>query len=81
MDAITGEGIWLGLRQASALAEAMVAGNLQQYEKQHRELAMLVGHGSPHDILFTGRQLGWRLLTAKGGLCARFKRGGLALES
>ena len=33
VDAITGEGIRLGLRQASALAEAMAAGNLQQYEK------------------------------------------------
>jgi flavin-dependent dehydrogenase len=39
VDAITGEGIRLGLRQASALAEAMAAGNLQQYEKQHRALA------------------------------------------
>jgi flavin-dependent dehydrogenase len=103
VDAITGEGIRLGLRQASALAEAMVAGNLQQYEKQHRELAtrparmgrlllwldrnpklrtrvilafqskpelfartlaMHVGHGSAHDILFTGTRLGWRLLSA-----------------
>jgi len=103
VDAITGDGIRLGLRQASALTEAMVAGNLQQYEKQHRELAtrparmgrlmlwldrnpklrtrmilafqskpelfartlaMHVGHGSAHDILFTGTQLGWRLLTA-----------------
>jgi flavin-dependent dehydrogenase len=39
VDAITGEGIRLGLRQASALAEAMAVGNLQQYEKQHRALA------------------------------------------
>ncbi|MGA9888665.1 MAG: hypothetical protein WBQ31_14280, partial [Candidatus Acidiferrales bacterium] len=38
-DAITGEGIRLGLRQASALADALVAGNLLQYEREHRALA------------------------------------------
>ncbi|MFZ0884860.1 MAG: NAD(P)/FAD-dependent oxidoreductase [Candidatus Acidiferrales bacterium] len=39
VDAITGEGIRLGLRQAAALAEAMVAGNLRNYEREHRALA------------------------------------------
>jgi flavin-dependent dehydrogenase len=39
VDAITGEGIRLGLRQAAALAEAIVVGNLQQYEREHRALA------------------------------------------
>ncbi|MGA7854580.1 MAG: NAD(P)/FAD-dependent oxidoreductase [Candidatus Acidiferrales bacterium] len=39
VDAITGEGIRLGLRQASALAEALVAGDLSQYESAHRALA------------------------------------------
>jgi hypothetical protein len=29
-----------------------------------RTLAMHVGHGSAHDILFTGTRLGWRLLSA-----------------
>lgn len=101
VDAITGEGIRLGLRQAVALAEAIVAGNLRQYEREHRALArrpsrmgrlmlwfdrnpkvrtrvilalqtkpelfaqalaMHVGCSSPSDILFTGVQLGWRLL-------------------
>jgi flavin-dependent dehydrogenase len=39
VDAITGEGIRLGLRQASALADALVAGNLRHYEREHRALA------------------------------------------
>ncbi len=39
VDAIAGEGIRLGLRQASALADALVAGNLRQYEREHRALA------------------------------------------
>jgi len=39
VDAITGEGIRLGLRQASLLADSLVAGNLQQYEREHRALA------------------------------------------
>ena len=101
VDAITGEGIRLGLRQAAALAEAMVAGNLRRYEREHRALAkrpsrmgrvmlwldrnpklrnrvilalqskpelfartlaMHVGCSSPRDVLFTGAQLGWRVL-------------------
>ena len=101
VDAITGEGIRLGLRQAAALAEAMVAGNLRRYERDHRALAkrpsrmgrlmlwldrnpklrnrvilalqskpelfartlaMHVGCSSPRDVLFTGAQLGWRVL-------------------
>jgi menaquinone-9 beta-reductase len=39
VDAITGEGLRLGFRQASALAEAMVAGDLSRYERAHRALA------------------------------------------
>lgn len=39
VDAITGEGIRLGFRQASALADALVAGNLLPYERRHRALA------------------------------------------
>jgi len=39
VDAITGEGIRLGLRQASVLADSLVAGNLRQYEREHRALA------------------------------------------
>lgn len=39
VDAITGDGIRLGLRQAPALADAMVRGDLRGYELRHRELA------------------------------------------
>jgi flavin-dependent dehydrogenase len=103
VDAITGEGIRLGFQQAGVLAEALSAGNLRQYEVEHRALAkrpsrmgslmlwldrnpklrrrvilvfqskpqlfaktlaMHVGRSSPREILFTGAQLGWRLLAA-----------------
>jgi menaquinone-9 beta-reductase len=39
VDAITGEGIRLGFQQAGVLAEALAAGNLRQYEGEHRALA------------------------------------------
>jgi len=39
VDAITGEGLRLAFLQAFALADAMVAGDLGQYEQAHRELA------------------------------------------
>jgi flavin-dependent dehydrogenase len=39
VDAITGDGIRLALRQAFALVEAMAADDLEQYEQKHRELA------------------------------------------
>ena len=38
VDAITGEGMSLGFQQAAALVEAMRAGNLQAYERQHRRI-------------------------------------------
>ena len=38
VDAITGEGLGLAFRQASALADALVAGNLDLYEASHRRL-------------------------------------------
>jgi len=47
VDAITGEGLRLAFRQAFALADAMVEGDLGQYEQAHRELArrpMLIGN-------------------------------------
>jgi menaquinone-9 beta-reductase len=46
VDAVTGEGIRLAFRQASALADAMMGGNLRPYERAHRALArrpMLMG--------------------------------------
>jgi flavin-dependent dehydrogenase len=39
VDAITGEGLCLGFRQALALAEALAAGDLRRYQDAHRRLA------------------------------------------
>ena len=39
VDAITGEGLGLAFRQGLALADALVAGNLDVYEVAHRKLA------------------------------------------
>lgn len=38
VDAITGEGLRLAFRQAAALADAMVAGDLRAYQSAHRSL-------------------------------------------
>lgn len=38
MDALAGEGLALGFRQAVLLADALAAGNLQKYQKAHRRL-------------------------------------------
>jgi mitochondrial fission protein ELM1 len=38
---VTGEGLSMAFRQAVALAEAMRAGNLPQYEMAHRRIARL----------------------------------------
>jgi flavin-dependent dehydrogenase len=40
VDAITGEGLGLAFRQASALAECMRKGNLAPYEHAHRQLML-----------------------------------------
>jgi flavin-dependent dehydrogenase len=40
VDAITGEGLCLSFRQALALAEALSKGNLLNYQRVHRELAI-----------------------------------------
>lgn len=41
VDAVTGEGLSMAFQQAIALAEAMRAGSLQQYEMAHRRIARL----------------------------------------
>ncbi len=41
VDAVTGEGLSMAFRQAIALAEAMRAGSLQQYELTHRRIVHL----------------------------------------
>jgi flavin-dependent dehydrogenase len=38
VDAITGEGISVGLRQAIALADAVAAGDLARYRAAHRQI-------------------------------------------
>jgi flavin-dependent dehydrogenase len=38
VDAITGEGICLGLQQAVALAEALANGDLAQYQAEHKQI-------------------------------------------
>ena len=47
VDAITGDGLRLAFRQALALADAMAANDLTQYQRAHRKLArrpMLIGN-------------------------------------
>jgi flavin-dependent dehydrogenase len=39
VDAITGEGLCLSFRQATALADALAAGDLSEYQAAHRRLA------------------------------------------
>ena len=39
VDAITGEGLCLAFRQADALADCLVSGELERYQRQHRALA------------------------------------------
>jgi len=76
VDAITGDGLRLAFRQASALAGAMAAGNLKQYEQAHRALArrpMLLGDL----MLWLGRNSGIRgrairALQSRPDLFARF---------
>jgi len=41
VDAVTGEGLSMAFRQAIALAQAMQAGSLMEYEKAHRRIARL----------------------------------------
>jgi flavin-dependent dehydrogenase len=54
VDAITGEGLGLGFRQAIALASALKTGELDRYQAAHRGLArrpLLMSRG----LLFLGR--------------------------
>jgi flavin-dependent dehydrogenase len=76
VDAITGDGLGLAFRQAPALADAMAAGNLMQYEQAHRAIArraMLLGDL----MLWLGRNRGIRgrvirALQSRPDLFARF---------
>lgn len=55
VDAITAEGLALGFRQAEALANALAAGSLAQYQQEHRRL-FLRPRFMAHLLLFLGRQ-------------------------
>lgn len=55
VDAITAEGLALGFRQAEALAKALAAGDLAQYEQEHRRL-FLRPRFMAQLLLFLGRQ-------------------------
>lgn len=59
VDAITGEGLRMAFRQALALADALAAGNLRQYQQAHAEIAkrpMMMGNL----MLWLGRHPGLR---------------------
>jgi flavin-dependent dehydrogenase len=43
VDAITGEGMRLGFEHAFAAADAIVSGNLHEYERKHRQIARRPG--------------------------------------
>jgi flavin-dependent dehydrogenase len=44
VDAITGEGLRLGFEHAVAAADAMVSGDLREYERKHRQIARRPGN-------------------------------------
>lgn len=57
VDAITGEGLGLGFRQALALASAMESGELSTYECAHRKLAARPARMARLMLLLGGRPL------------------------
>src|SRR5262249_37088570 len=44
VDAITGEGLRLGFEHAVAAADAMVSGDLREYERKHRQIGRRPGN-------------------------------------
>jgi flavin-dependent dehydrogenase len=65
VDAITGEGLSLSFQQASALAEAMAAGDLSLYQSAHRSLARRPTFMARLLLLLDGRpRLRRRILSA-----------------
>ena len=64
VDAITAEGLALGFREAEALADALEAGNLENYQREHRRL-FLRPRFMAHLLLFLGRRQGIRRHTFK----------------
>ncbi|HKD08784.1 MAG TPA: FAD-dependent monooxygenase [Bryobacteraceae bacterium] len=59
VDAITGEGICLSFRQAEVLADALVRGDLNLYERAHPRL-MLRPHLMAKTMLLLDKGPGWR---------------------
>ncbi|MDE3103591.1 MAG: FAD-dependent monooxygenase [Acidobacteriota bacterium] len=75
VDAITGEGMAIGFRQAVALAEAMVAGDLSRYQAAHRQIGQLPRFMSQGMLMMDRQRLVrrqvLRALTRKPALFAR----------
>jgi menaquinone-9 beta-reductase len=62
VDAITGEGLALGFRQSLALADALVSGNLREYEREHLRILRRARFMS-RLLLFLSRSCGIRRRT------------------
>ncbi|GAC1664121.1 MAG: NAD(P)/FAD-dependent oxidoreductase [Candidatus Acidiferrum sp.] len=75
VDAITGEGLGLAFRQASALAAALATGDLARYEREHRQMSrrptLMARLMLLLDQQHTRRQRVLRVLAADPGLFAR----------
>ena len=55
VDAVTGEGLCLLFQQAAALAEALAAGDLGSYQKEHRRIGRRPAFMSDFLLLLDGR--------------------------
>jgi flavin-dependent dehydrogenase len=75
VDAVTGEGLSLSFRQAAALAEALEAGELRQYQEVHRRLALRPAIMGRLILLLAGherlRERTIRALASDAGIFAR----------
>lgn len=75
VDAVTGEGLSLSFHQATALADALEAGKLQQYQEAHRRLARRPTMMGRLILLLTRherlRERTMRALASDAGLFAR----------
>jgi flavin-dependent dehydrogenase len=75
VDAITGEGLCLAFRQAAALADAIEAGDLADYQRRHRQIArrpewmarLLLTLGE-HSVV---RRMAMRAMAAQPGIFAK----------
>ncbi len=72
IDAVTGEGLHIAFRQASSLAEALVAGDLSQYCSAHRRIGRMPHLMARALLLMNGRdrvrRSAFRVLAAHPGV-------------